>query len=75
MINYIPAQYDSAVARKSGLAGASDSCPVNQITFASTLVSNVYVIGDKSKTKKMPKSECFHPSAIEKSMLQHSSRY
>ena len=53
MINYIPAQYDSAVVRKSGLAGASDSCPVNQTTFASTSISYVYVIGDKCEAKKM----------------------
>ena len=55
MINYIPTQYDSAVAIKSGLAGASDSCPVNQTTFESILVSNVYVIGDECKAKKCQK--------------------
>ena len=36
---------------------------------------NIYVIGDKCKAKKMPKSDGFQPTAIEKSMLQHSSRY
>ena len=56
VINYIPAQYAGAVARKSGLADTSGWCPVNQTTFESTLVPNVHVIGDASMAGKMPKS-------------------
>ena len=56
VINYIPAQYAGAVARKSGLADASDWCPVNQNTFESTLVPNIHVIGDMLMAGKIPKS-------------------
>ncbi len=49
VINYIPAQYAGAVARKSGLADASGWCPVNQNTFESTLVPNVHVIVDRQE--------------------------
>ena len=56
VINYIPAQYAGAVARKSGLADASGWCPVNQTTFESTLVPNVHVTGDTCMAGKMPKS-------------------
>ena len=56
VINYIPALCAGAVARKSGLADASGWCPGDQTTFESSLVPNVYVIGDACKAEKMPKS-------------------
>ena len=56
VINYIPAQYAGAVARKSGLTDASGSCPANQTTFESTLAPNVHAIGDACMAGKMPKS-------------------
>ncbi|MGB0809136.1 MAG: FCSD flavin-binding domain-containing protein, partial [bacterium] len=56
VINYIPAQWAGAVARKSGLADDSGWCPVNHVTFESTLIPNVHVIGDACKAGAMPKS-------------------
>ena len=56
VINYIPALCAGAVARKSGLADASGWCPGDQITFETSLVPNVYVIGDACKAEKMLKS-------------------
>ena len=55
IINYIPAQYAGAMARKSGLADASGWRPVNQTTFKSTLEPNVLVIGDACMAGKMQK--------------------
>jgi sulfide dehydrogenase [flavocytochrome c] flavoprotein subunit len=56
VINYIPAQWAGAVARKSGLADDSGWCPVDHVTFESKLVQNVHVIGDACKAGAMPKS-------------------
>jgi sulfide dehydrogenase [flavocytochrome c] flavoprotein subunit len=56
VLNVIPAQQAGAVAREAGLTDESGWCPVNQMTFASTLAPNVYVIGDASIAGKMPKS-------------------
>ena len=56
VINYIPAQWAGAVARKSGLADDSGWCPVDHVTFESKLVPNVHVIGDACKAGAMPKS-------------------
>ena len=56
VINYIPAQWAGAVARKSGLADDSGWCPVDHVTFESTLIPNVHVIGDACKAGAMPKS-------------------
>ncbi len=56
VVNYIPPQQAASVARNSGLADDSGWCPVNQMTFESTQVPGVHVIGDASIAGKMPKS-------------------
>ena len=56
VINFIPAQHASKVARDSGLTNKKGWCPVNQVTFESTLQRGIHVIGDASIAGKMPKS-------------------
>lgn len=55
VLNYIPAQKAGQLAFDSGLT-KGDWCPVNTMTFESKLVAGVYVIGDASIAKSMPKS-------------------
>ena len=56
VINYIPAQQAGKIARDSGLANSKGWCPVNQVTFESSVQQGVYVIGDSCIAGKMPKS-------------------
>ena len=56
VINFIPAQHAGKVARDSGLTDKKGWCPVNQVTFESTLQPGIHVIGDASIAGKMPKS-------------------
>jgi sulfide dehydrogenase [flavocytochrome c] flavoprotein subunit len=56
VINLIPPQKAGKVAIDSGLADDSGWCPVDLMTFESTLVPGVHVIGDASVAKGMPKS-------------------
>ena len=56
VINFIPAQHAGKVARDSGLTNKKGWCPVNQVTFESTLRPGIHVIGDASIAGKMPKS-------------------
>jgi sulfide dehydrogenase [flavocytochrome c] flavoprotein subunit len=56
VINLIPPQKAGKVAIDSGLADDSGWCPVDLMTFESTLVPGVHVIGDASIAKGMPKS-------------------
>lgn len=56
VINLIPRQRAGAIAQTSGLVNESGWCPVNQLTFESTLYKGVYVIGDASIAGAMPKS-------------------
>ena len=56
VINFIPAQQAGNIARVSGLTNSKGWCPVNQVTFESTLLPGVHVIGDSSIAGKMPKS-------------------
>ena len=56
VINFIPAQHAGKVARDSGLTNKKGWCPVNQVTFESTLQAGIHVIGDASIAGKMPKS-------------------
>ena len=53
--NVIPAQRAGEIAVKMGLA-QGDWCPVNAETFTSTLVKEVYVLGDATIAAEMPKS-------------------
>jgi sulfide dehydrogenase [flavocytochrome c] flavoprotein subunit len=56
VINVIPPQYAGAIARSGGLAAESGWCPVDPVTFESTLVKGVHVIGDACIAGAMPKS-------------------
>ncbi|MCV6607449.1 MAG: NAD(P)/FAD-dependent oxidoreductase, partial [Campylobacterales bacterium] len=55
VLNYIPNQKAAQIAFDSGLV-RNDWCPVNRLTFESTLVKDVYVIGDAALATRMPKS-------------------
>jgi len=56
VINIIPAQKAGKIAFNSGLVNDKGWCPVNQKTFESSKHKDVYVIGDSSVAKPMPKS-------------------
>ncbi|MCL5797097.1 MAG: FCSD flavin-binding domain-containing protein, partial [Gammaproteobacteria bacterium] len=56
VINAIPAQKAAALAFTMGLTNESGFCPVNMLTFESTIKKEVYVIGDASIAGAMPKS-------------------
>lgn len=54
--NVIPPQQAGQIARASGVADDTGWCPVNPLTFESTLQPNIHVIGDASIAAPMPKS-------------------
>jgi len=54
--NIIPPQAPALLATESGLASDHGWCPVNPLSFESTLISNVYVIGDSCIADPMPKA-------------------
>ncbi|MFN3716099.1 MAG: FCSD flavin-binding domain-containing protein [Thiobacillus sp.] len=56
VVNIIPAQRAPQLAVDTGLTNASGWCPVNQLTFESTQVPNIHVIGDASIAGALPKS-------------------
>lgn len=56
VVNIIPAQRAPVLAADAGLVNDSGWCPVNQLTFESTRVPNVHVIGDASTAGALPKS-------------------
>lgn len=57
VINIIPPQKAGMIAFKSGVVGEDKKwCPVNQVTFESTLVPGIHVIGDACIATPMPKS-------------------
>lgn len=56
VINLIPPQSAAAVAAAAGLTDKSGWCPVDPLSFASTLQKSVYVIGDACNAGEMPKS-------------------
>jgi sulfide dehydrogenase [flavocytochrome c] flavoprotein subunit len=56
VINFIPAQKAGKIADASGLTNKSGWCPVKQLTFESTRVPGVHVIGDAAIASPMPKS-------------------
>lgn len=55
VLNVIPAQKAGKIAFAAGLT-KGDWCPVNLRTFESTIHKDIYVIGDASAAKGMPKS-------------------
>ena len=57
VINIIPPQKAGHIAHVAGLVGPDGKwCPVNPMTFESTLKKDIYVIGDSSVAGAMPKS-------------------
>lgn len=57
VINLIPPQKAGHIAHVAGLVGPDKKwCPVNPMTFESTLHKDVHVIGDSSIAGAMPKS-------------------
>ncbi|MBF0586015.1 FAD-dependent oxidoreductase [Prosthecochloris sp. N3] len=56
VINVIPPQMAGKIARDAGLTDSSGWCPVNPITFESTIHPGVHVIGDACIAGAMPKS-------------------
>ncbi|MDP2620183.1 MAG: NAD(P)/FAD-dependent oxidoreductase [Hyphomicrobiales bacterium] len=54
--NVIPAQMAGDLARQSGLADASGWCPVNPVSFESTLLPDIHLVGDAIIGGDMPKS-------------------
>lgn len=55
VINIIPAQKAGTIAAAAGCT-EGDWCPINPADFSSKKVSDVYVLGDASVAKAMPKS-------------------
>lgn len=56
VINIIPAQKAAKIAVDAGLTDASGWCPINPISFESTLHPGIHVIGDAAIAGAMPKS-------------------
>jgi sulfide dehydrogenase [flavocytochrome c] flavoprotein subunit len=56
VVNIIPPMRAGPLARSLGLTDKSGWCPVDRRDFASTLLPDVYVIGDASIADAMPKS-------------------
>jgi NADPH-dependent 2,4-dienoyl-CoA reductase/sulfur reductase-like enzyme len=54
--NVIPAQIAGQLAQQTGLTDQSGWCPVNPITFESTLQPGIYLVGDAISAGDMPKS-------------------
>ncbi|MGF1642178.1 MAG: FCSD flavin-binding domain-containing protein [Thiotrichales bacterium] len=56
VINLIPPQQAGRIARDAGLANETGWCPVDPITWESTLRPNIHVIGDAAIQSPLPKS-------------------
>lgn len=56
VINIIPPQKAGKIAFDAGLANASGWCPVNPVSFESTIHPGIHVIGDACIAGAMPKS-------------------
>ncbi len=54
--NVIPPQKAAGIAEMAGAADRTGWCPIDPVTFESTLVPNVHVIGDAALAGAMPKS-------------------
>ena len=54
--NIIPPQRAGRIATAAGVADRSGWCPIDPITFESTLQPNIHVIGDAAITGAVPKS-------------------
>lgn len=56
VINVIPPMRAANVALAMGLADKTGFCPIDRRTFESTIIPDVYVLGDASIADAMPKS-------------------
>lgn len=57
LVNLVPPQKAGLIAHKAGLVGEDKKwCPVNQVTFESTIAKDVHIIGDACMAGPMPKS-------------------
>ncbi|HWR00255.1 MAG TPA: FCSD flavin-binding domain-containing protein [Chlorobaculum sp.] len=56
VINIIPPQTAGKIAVDSGLTNSSGWCPINPVSFESTLHAGIHVIGDACIAGAMPKS-------------------
>ena len=54
--NVIPAQQAGRIAALAGVADRTGWCPIDPVSFASTLQPNIHVIGDAAIAGAMPKS-------------------
>jgi hypothetical protein len=54
--NVIPAQKAGQIAELAGVADRTGWCPIEPVSFASTLQPNIHVIGDAAIAGAMPKS-------------------
>ncbi len=54
--NVIPPQQAASIAQKAGVTNASGWCPIDPVSFESTLQKNIHVLGDASIANAMPKS-------------------
>lgn len=54
--NVIPPQRAAGVAQLAGVADGTGWCPIDPVTFESTLQPNIHVIGDAAIAGAMPKS-------------------
>ena len=56
MINIIPPQKAAEIADRAGVSDATGWCPIDPVTWESTLQPNIHVIGDATIASPMPKS-------------------
>jgi len=57
LVNLVPPQKAGLIAHKAGVVGEDKKwCPVDQLTFESTIAKNVHIIGDACMAGAMPKS-------------------
>ena len=56
VVNVIPPQRAGAIAQAAGVADRSGWCPVDPVTFESTRIAGIHVIGDAAIMGAMPKS-------------------
>lgn len=56
VINVIPPQKAGKIAFTAGLTGDGKWCPVNMLTFESTIHPGIHVLGDAAVASDMPKS-------------------
>ena len=56
VVNVVPPQQAGAIAARAGVVDATGWCPVDPVSFASTLQPYVHVIGDAIIGAPMPKS-------------------